>query len=186
MFGELFNSKYYIQPQLKQKQEIEFKKTTKTKEDLNNEIDTLITLYQTELLNSVLTYMKKIFYFTDESKFDNDIELLNNIINKYYIKKVHINFNKIFNTIVWKKYFDTYPGLLESFKIAKHNFIQQLFMNSKKLSNDLKVEILEMEGLDEQDIVKDFYTRNVKKMITYNLYCFEGEIKNAVRSLVYY
>lgn len=186
MFGDLFNSKYYIQSQLKQNQEIESKTTTKTKEDLNNEIDTMITLYQTELLNNVLTYMQKIFYFTDESKFDNDIELINNILNKYYIRKVTINFKKIFNDSVWVKYFDNYPGLLESFKIGNYNFIQRLFMNSKKLSNDLKIELLEMEGLDEQDIVREFYIRNVRELINNNLLIFEGKLRTAIRSLVYF
>ena len=55
-----------------------------------------------------------------------------------------------------------------------------------KIKKKLRIEFLEMEGLDEQDIVRDFYIKNVTELINHNLLIFEGEIRNAIRYLVYY
>ena len=107
MFGDLFNNKYNYSNNLsqKQKQKQDKKETLVkklTKEDLNNEIDRIMGIYKTNLIDDVVKYMNNIVYFTEEYKFDSDFELINKILDKYYVKKVNEIFNNTFSSSSWK------------------------------------------------------------------------------------
>ena len=78
-------------------------------------------IYHTSLIDDVVKYMNNIVYFTEEYKFDSDFELINKILDQYYIKKVNEIFNNTFNSSSWGKYFDNYPSLMDSFKIKSIN-----------------------------------------------------------------
>lgn len=150
----------------------------KTIDDLLDDIIKRLNYIEIDILEKTLSIIKEYNFSTNKEIQYDVIISINNILESYFRTQILIIFT--FEK-EWDNIFNKYPKIKDSIEKCKRNFINNLRLDKSQTLKDLRIELIEGEGLDEVYILRSFYINKAFSLFRHHIIYFEGELMQLLR-----